>query len=269
MNTKRWLAGLLVVVALLAAAGMVLAATTLSYSGPLVGETHPWDDYIFYFDAGTSVTVLLNCVAGPLDPEVDIYGPGGFYANDDDSGSRSCVQGDSALLTFVAPVAGNYTIRASSYEIISDNDPTDENADGVYQLTLTIDGVYRIVRLPFPEAPVWSGWDPGDGRLNPEPAAPLAIYCGANSVHAYLPGTLEFDFPLDRLGDAPAQNTLLAEGPTGARLYRLSTGELQVNMLHGNEEYVFTWDACPATITTTRAYDVTTRALLSEFTRRP
>ncbi len=266
MNAKRWLAGLFAGVALLAAAGTTLAATTLSYTGALVGETHPWDDFIFYFDAGTSVTVLLTCVAGPLDPEMDIYGPGGFYANDDDSGSYSCVQGDSAFLAFVAPVAGDYTIRASSYEIISDNDPTDENADGVYQLTLTIDGVYRIVRLPFPEAPVWGGWNPGDGRLNPDPGAPLAIYCDADSVYAYFPGYREFDFPLSAIGDAPG---LLTEGPTGARLYRLDTGELQVNYAHGSEEYVLTWDACPATTTTTRVYDAATRALLSEFTRRP
>jgi hypothetical protein len=40
-------------------------------------------------------------------------------------------------------------------------------------------------------------------------------------------------------------------------------------MVHGGEEYVFTWDACPATTTTTRVYDAATRALLSEFTRRP
>jgi hypothetical protein len=269
MTARRWLTGLFVGVSLLAAAGMALAATTLSYSGALVGETHPWDDYIFYFDAGTSVTVLLNCVAGPLDPEVDIYGPGGFYANNDDSGPHTCAQSNSALLTFVAPVAGSYTIRASSYEIISDNDPTDENADGVYQLTLTIDGVYRIVQLPFPEAPVGGGWNPGDGRLNPDPGAPLAVYCDADSIYAYFPGYLEFDFALDTLGDAPAQNTLLTEGPTGARLYRLATGELQVNYAHGSEEYVLTWDACPASITTTRVYDTATRALLSEFTRRP
>ncbi len=112
----------------------------------------------------------------------------------------------------------------------------------------------------------WAGWNPGDGRLNPDPGVPLAIYCDADSVYAYFPNYLEFDFPLSAIEDAPV---LVAEGPTGARLYRLDTGELHVNYAHGSDEYVLTWDGCPATTTTTRVYDAATRALLSESTRRP
>ena len=62
---------------------------------------------------------------------------------------------------------------------------------------------------------------------------------------------------------------LLAEGASGARLYRLDTGELQVNFQPGSEEYVLTCDGCPATSMTTRVYTRATWELLSEFTRRP
>ncbi len=127
--------------------------------------------------------------------------------------------------------------------------------------------VAPVTLTPVPTATAqWTAWNPNDGRINPEPAAPLAIYCGTDSIYAYLPGAVEFSFPLAGAGPA-GQTALLAEGPAGARLYRLSTGEFQVNMIHGGEEYVFTWDACRPSVTTTRVYDVATGALRSTFTR--
>ncbi len=38
-------------------------------------------------------------------------------------------------------------------------------------------------------------------------------------------------------------------------------------MVHGSEEYVFTWDGCPARRAITRVHDVATRALLAEYAR--
>lgn len=133
-------------------------------------------------------------------------------------------------------------------------------------------GVAPVTSTPVPtptELPaVWTAWDPNDGRINPEPAAPLAIYCGTDSIHASLPsGLAEFNFPSAQIGAVSQSALLLAEGATGARLYRLSTGEFQVNMVHDGEEYVFTWNNCPATLTTTRVYDLATGALRSVFTR--
>ena len=88
-------------------------------------------------------------------------------------------------------------------------------------------------------------------------------------MYTYVPGSLEFTFPLDQIGPVPEAAVLLTESPGGVHLYRLDTGELQVNFRHGREEYVFTFDGCPATATTTRVYDVSTWELLSEFTRQP
>lgn len=114
-------------------------------------------------------------------------------------------------------------------------------------------------------------WNPNDGRLNVEPAAPVAIYCGPNSIYAYAPGYLALEAPrstIDLVG-LPPINALLAEGPHGERLFRLIGGEFQVNVRNGDQEYVFTWDGCPATYTITRVYDATTWELLVEQVRRP
>lgn len=115
-------------------------------------------------------------------------------------------------------------------------------------------------------------WNPNDGRLNVEPAAPLAVYCGPNSVYAYAPAgylALEASRSYIDLVGLPPINTLLAEGPHGERLFRLIGGEFQVNVRNGNQEYVFTWDGCPASYTITRVYDAATWELLVEQVRHP
>ena len=96
-------------------------------------------------------------------------------------------------------------------------------------------------------------WNPGDGRLNPEAAAPLAIFCDADSIYAYIPDYLEFDFPLDQVGPAPAApavpaRTLLAEHPDGTRLYQLSTGQYQISTWSTARSRSPPWGAPPAAI---------------------
>ncbi len=110
---------------------------------------------------------------------------------------------------------------------------------GGWSLTITTSASAPVV--PGATPVVAPPWDPGDGRLNPEAAAPLAIYCDADSVYAYQIGFLEFDFPLDQIGPAPVapapQRTLLAEHADGTRLYQLSTGEYQiVSVVNGQEQ---------------------------------
>ena len=113
------------------------AATTAVRTGTLDGETHPWDDYTFFILGGTQVVIDLECTPpSDLDPAVAVTGPGGFSAMDDDSGAMACAQAYSSHLEFVAPETGDYVVRASSYEILIDNDPTDPNADGYYRLTV-------------------------------------------------------------------------------------------------------------------------------------
>ncbi len=139
---------------------------------------------------------------------------------------------------------------------------------------------FPLVNNPAPVAPQPGNlaaagsitfWNPNDGRLNVEPAAPVAVYCGPNSIYAYAPGYLALEAPrsvIDQVG-LPPINALLAEGPNGERLFRLISGEFQVNVRNGDQEYVFTWDGCPATYTITRVYDAATWELRVEQVRRP
>jgi LysM repeat protein len=76
---------------------------------------------------------------------------------------------------------------------------------------------------------------PGDDRLNSDPAAPIAIYCRPDGIHV---------FSIDRFGQGrelfvatfneinaigiPSVNTLIDSG-AGVGLYRLTSGEFQVN----------------------------------------
>jgi len=90
-----------------------------------------------------------------------------------------------------------------------------------------------------------------DGRLNCWPemeAQPFAVYCEAGDVVIYSidkqgVGTLAFRVTkkeLDALDPKPAKNTKITEGIDVA-LYRLSSGELQVN---GRGDTFFIWKVC-------------------------
>jgi hypothetical protein len=90
-----------------------------------------------------------------------------------------------------------------------------------------------------------------DGRLNCWPemeAHPFAVYCEAGTVVVYAidkqgVGTLAFKVSkeeLDALDPKPATNTLITEA-LGVALYRLSSGELQVN---GSKDTFFIWKNC-------------------------
>jgi hypothetical protein len=91
-----------------------------------------------------------------------------------------------------------------------------------------------------------------DGRVNYfDIGAPVAVYCADGGIRIYafdgnsVGYLLTFTDEID--GAVPAENMLLAEGG-GARIYRLNTGEYQVNMAanaDGNE-YVLIWTGCPA-----------------------
>jgi len=91
-----------------------------------------------------------------------------------------------------------------------------------------------------------------DGRLNCWPemeAQPFAVYCESGGVVIYSidkkgVGTLAFKVSKEELAaldPKPAKNTLITEGKDVA-LYRLSSGELQVN---GLGDTFFIWKVCP------------------------
>jgi hypothetical protein len=107
--------------------------------------------------------------------------------------------------------------------------------------------------IVFPENEMGKPFDPGDGRVKPDAGAPVAVYCHDYGIDVYRinpdsTGTLAFtatNAELDRVGDSSAKNTLI-DSSADIRLYRLTTGEFQVNAGPDAEgkEYVLTWEEC-------------------------
>jgi hypothetical protein len=96
-----------------------------------------------------------------------------------------------------------------------------------------------------------------DSRVNPG-AVEAAIYCttvGVKIIDIDVRGAATSAFivsyeDIDAVG-VPEVNTLIHEY-RGFRLYRLTTGELQLNAPHnwiGSGEYVFTWAGCDRSTT--------------------
>jgi hypothetical protein len=96
-----------------------------------------------------------------------------------------------------------------------------------------------------------------DGRINRiDAAAPVTIYClpdGGVSVwdvNLMSDGELAYSVTVAEIAAVPtlpAENTLIHE-QGGIRLYRLTSGELQVNAppnYSTEPEYVFIWQGCP------------------------
>ncbi|NDJ86844.1 MAG: hypothetical protein GYB66_13255 [Chloroflexi bacterium] len=97
---------------------------------------------------------------------------------------------------------------------------------------------------------------PGDWEVNPGSAHPYrtaAIYCRANgAIEVYaivngngVPAFTATPEEIAAVG-VPLANTLIKEGGGGIRLYRLSSGEFQVNAPMGSDPngYVVIWDGC-------------------------
>lgn len=87
-----------------------------------------------------------------------------------------------------------------------------------------------------------------DGRSNKDAAQTAAVYCEQGGVTIYAVvesvGHLAFKVTKAELAAVPAKpdhNTLIKSG-SGVSLYRLTTGELQIN---APNNYVFTWNGCP------------------------
>jgi len=105
-------------------------------------------------------------------------------------------------------------------------------------------------------------FEPGDDRLNhstSDRAAPVAAYCLPHGIQIRVidpatgvgidpPAINLFNEEIEAAGIPTGENLLLAEN-NGVSLYRLTTGEFQVNVLNANSlEYkwfVFVWDQCP------------------------
>lgn len=121
---------------------------------------------------------------------------------------------------------------------------------------------FNAFRLEITTDATFASWDPGDDRINPQPAAPVALYCQDGVVgldRLGSPVLFASQAQIAAVGNTPAQNTLIVASADGvARLYRLTSGWFQVNVNMGAQEYEFQWDACPPGHTITRVFDTTT-----------
>ncbi len=70
-----------------------------------------WCDFIFDGDPGDFVTIKMTRNSSTLDPFLELRGPGGLIASDDDSGGGY----DSLISNYPLPESGSYIIRARSY----------------------------------------------------------------------------------------------------------------------------------------------------------
>jgi len=93
-----------------------------------------------------------------------------------------------------------------------------------------------------------------DGRVNMDTAQEAAVYCNKGGVDVWRVIQSHGYFSLhvtkatiDKIPKFPVQNTLIAEDKKYlVRLYRLTSGELQVNATssEGKGDYVFVWKGC-------------------------
>src|SRR5262249_29686783 len=95
----------------------------------------------------------------------------------------------------------------------------------------------------------------GDGRLNVDPGQLATVYCANGEVAVYRiiqsVGYLSLRVSQATIAKGPkypARNTLIAEDHHyKVRLYRLTSGELQINATSyesGKNDYVFIWPGC-------------------------
>lgn len=268
---------MLLAVAFLLPTPAAQAATTLVYTGTLDFIANPFDDYAVFIPAGTNITATLDCgppKPGTLDPYLEVRDPDGMLLTpldlsgaatyDDGIGDGMCGDGYSGgYYTFVAAKTGNYVFRATSYDYVDSGGGEGEGGEGYG----TGDGPYTLTVEGLPEP---TGWDPGDDRINPHPAQPVALYCRTEGVVGYSPDGALVLFASQEQIDAvgvPAAPALLANSADGsARLYRLPSGEFQLNVNQGAQEYVFTWDACPPSHKTTQVIDLATGQTLVYYT---
>ncbi len=95
-------------------------------------------------------------------------------------------------------------------------------------------------------------FNPNDGRIHADAAAPFAVYCIEPGLQVYGvnddgQGWLAFTVDSEAMNaDAPDENTVIAEAGN-IRLYQLTSGDFQINAGPDAEGkvYVLTWNGCP------------------------
>ncbi len=114
-----------------------------------------------------------------------------------------------------------------------------------------------------PAAAPDASWDPGDARLNRQPAQPTAVYCEAQGLFAYGPQgqpMLYASWEAIEAAGVPTNAPLPLDMNEAmhAGFFRLPDGWFQIVVNGGPEEYIYRWDGCPMTHTITEVFSTAT-----------
>lgn len=221
-NTILIVLGLFVVAK---AAPTAAACTTLSGNFLVSPVTTP----TFSVAAGETIVVDVSHPGVQVSAEIQL-GPA-FTAV-----AQLVNQNDSLSLSYTSPVSGTYQV------FISDNEglPT-----GLTIWSVSVGcsaGEKAGAVVPFRP----------DSRINPHQEAPVAVYCQDDDLVFYAigadsKGTLALYVKASQLTDTtPAVNTLIAQADPGISLYRLTNGQLQMNVGPDAEGkyYTYIWSDC-------------------------
>lgn len=200
------------------------AAESVTYAGALSPE-ELYHDYVVVMNAGDTIEIQLNCPPGsPLDPYVEVYYSNAILVAEDDDSGDPCDNWSGAYLEFTAPLDGEYTIRATTFEFAvsgagiwcgcpPEECPSQEEdpsvCSGDYILTITGD-----FTLPGDEPES----EPQPEPEKPKPPAPVVIAPGCRPV--YLPkGSVVGTFLTDTVahwapGKATEPNIVFHAGKT-------------------------------------------------------
>ncbi len=225
MKRFRFFVLALTVVSILTVVSAVFAQ---SFSG-VIASGAQYDLYTVDLPANITVVATLVCdpVAPgdrPLDPVLSVFFPGGNpsdtsfadvynddgFGTDDDPNGVECNAFDSSRVRFSTPVAGTYTFRADGFG----------SSTGPYTLTVGAD----------------SGNPFTDGRINPQQAAPYALYCDKTTTVVYSAAGQEV-FRVEN-GE---------EGSSGnARIEIISDGRMMFTApFPDGKDYIFAYNGCP------------------------
>jgi len=233
-------------------ASAVFAATT-SYSGNIAAGPQ-YDLYTLHLAEGDRVKATLICdeiAPGdrPLDPVLSVFFPGSDSSDtinadrynddgfglDDSADGVDCNAFDSSRIRFTVPADGDYTFRADGFG----------SSTGPYTLRIDVNGV---------GGEQW--FEPGDDRINRQAYATASIYCDADNSRVLVLGISPtvignelLSVPYAELPAAPTDSNVLIAQNGNVSLYRLTTGEYQVNSGPDAEgkTYVVVWNGCPMT----------------------
>lgn len=200
-----------------------------------------WDGYIFVY-------------SGSFDPTNQTAN---FVAGDDD--------GNGGIGT--SDIAGLALTPGITYYLVTTGFENGE--EGTFTNTITGPGIITI-GTPIPvavAAPAGSDlFLPNDNRINHaawDRAAPVAIYCqddyqrilvwkiDFSTGRGYHGPTINMSYAEAEAKGIPTQKNLLLAEADGVQLWRLTTGEFQVNTRYPTEykDWVFVWNECYPSIT--------------------